>query len=94
MGSSTFTTPAGAAIHQSLTALTVVTVGDLLYVGEGYRARIRERTFAGIDVNGNGDPPPRKRRAPVPAPTRIALVRRKAAQPECGPRSKPAQRTA
>jgi len=56
MGSATFTgtngEPAGAAIHQSLAALKFATVGDLLYVGEGYRARIRERTFAGVDADG------------------------------------------
>jgi hypothetical protein len=57
MASATFTGPGGSnastAIHQSLAALKTITVGDLLYVGEGYRARIRERTFAGVDVNGS-----------------------------------------
>jgi len=56
MGSATFTTSsggdAGAAIRQSLAALKVITVGDLLYVGEGYRSQIREDTFNGIDANG------------------------------------------
>jgi hypothetical protein len=56
MGSATFTTSsggdAGAAIRQSLAALKVITVGDLLYVGEGYRSMIREDTFNGVDANG------------------------------------------
>jgi len=52
----TFTAPGGGdpgtAIRAVVAALTIVTVGDLLYVGEGYRSRIRARTFAGVDVNG------------------------------------------
>ena len=52
----TFTGPggadAGASIRATVAALSTVTAGDLLYVGELYRSRIRERTFAGIDVNG------------------------------------------
>jgi len=52
----TFTHSSGLApstvIHGVVEALTTPTVGDLLYVGQGYRSRIRERTFAGVDVNG------------------------------------------
>jgi hypothetical protein len=54
--SATFVGPGGAdagtSIRATVAALTVITVGDLLFVGEVYRSRIRERTFAGIDVNG------------------------------------------
>jgi hypothetical protein len=42
-----------APTRATLAALKTVTAGDLLYVGEGYRSRIRERTFAGVDVNGS-----------------------------------------
>jgi hypothetical protein len=56
MGSAVFVdsmgAPAGATIHRSLEALKTITVGDMLNVGEGYRADIRERTFAGVDVDG------------------------------------------
>jgi len=44
--------PASAAIRATVAALGTITVGDLLYVGQGYKSRIRERTFAGTDVNG------------------------------------------
>jgi len=44
--------PAPAAIRATVAAIGTITVGDLLYVGQGYKSRIRERTFAGIDVNG------------------------------------------
>jgi hypothetical protein len=44
--------PAGTAIRYELQILTGVTIGDLLYVGHVFRARIRQRTLAGIDVNG------------------------------------------
>lgn len=43
---------AGTAIRATVSVLSHATTGDLMYVGQGYRARIRERTFAGIDVNG------------------------------------------
>ena len=33
-------------------ALTTTTVGDMMYIGQVYRSRIRQRTLAGIDVNG------------------------------------------
>jgi hypothetical protein len=39
-------------MQATVEALKTVTVGDLLYVGKGYRTRIRERTFSGVDVNG------------------------------------------
>jgi hypothetical protein len=42
----------GTAIRATVSALTTVTVGDLLFVGQGYRSHIRERTFSGVDVNG------------------------------------------
>lgn len=52
----TFTGPAGASASASIRAtvstLKTITVGDLLMVGGGYVSRIRERTFAGTDVNG------------------------------------------
>jgi hypothetical protein len=52
----TFTGPGGAdprvSIRREVQALSTITVGDLLYVGMGYLSKIRERTFAGIDVNG------------------------------------------
>jgi len=52
----TFTHTSGAdaasALHLTIAALTTVTVGDALYVGQGFRSRIRERTFSGVDVNG------------------------------------------
>lgn len=52
----TFTGPHGAdprvTIRREVAALSTVTTGDLLYLGQGYRGKIRERTFAGIDVHG------------------------------------------
>lgn len=42
----------GIAVRAEMEALKTATVGDLLYVGMGYRARIRQRTLAGVDVNG------------------------------------------
>ncbi len=52
----TFTGPGGAdasaSIRATVLALSTVTVGDLLLVGQLYRSRIRERTFSGVDVNG------------------------------------------
>src|SRR5579863_4064579 len=43
---------AAAAIRTEIAALTKITTGDLLFVGQVFRARIRERTFRGVDVNG------------------------------------------
>lgn len=52
----TFTGPGGgdpgASIHATIHALTTPTVGDLLYIGQAFRSRIRERTGRGVDVNG------------------------------------------
>lgn len=52
----TFTGPNGrdpqTAIRAELQALVTPTTGDLLYVGQIWRARIRTRTFEGMDVNG------------------------------------------
>lgn len=44
--------PAAAAIRAEVGALTTVTTGDLLFVGQVFRSRIRRRTAQGIDVNG------------------------------------------
>jgi len=44
--------PAGGSIRQLLQVLTTPTVGDLLFVGQVFRSRIRRRTEQGIDVNG------------------------------------------
>jgi hypothetical protein len=56
MASATFVGPNGAepriAIREAVLALTTITAGDLLHVGQFYRARIRKRTFAGVDANG------------------------------------------
>ena len=43
---------ASTAIHAELHALTAPTIGDLLFVGQLFRSRIRARTFQGMDVNG------------------------------------------
>lgn len=43
---------APTAIRVELQALTTITTGDLLYLGQIWRARIRTRTFQGLDVNG------------------------------------------
>lgn len=55
MASATFTGPQGqdpvSAIHMTVDALTTITQGDLLYVGQVFRSRIRQRTFSGVDVN-------------------------------------------
>ena len=40
------------SIRREVLALSTVSTGDLLAVGMGYVSRIRERTFAGTDVNG------------------------------------------
>jgi hypothetical protein len=52
----TFTTPGGGnaaiSIRQEVHALMTVTAGDMLYVGQAYRARIVKRTLQGTDVNG------------------------------------------
>jgi hypothetical protein len=52
----TFTGPGGVdpriSIRREVAALSTVTAGDLLFIGQGYRSKIRERTFAGTDVNG------------------------------------------
>lgn len=52
----TFLGPNGSnpstAIRAMVTALSEASVGDLMFVGQGYRSRIRQRTFSGIDVNG------------------------------------------
>lgn len=44
--------PASGAIRASMEAATTPTVGDQLYCGQIFRARIRKRTLDGIDVNG------------------------------------------
>ena len=43
---------ARASIQAEIHALSNPTVGDLLYVGQIFRSRIRKRTFEGIDVHG------------------------------------------
>jgi hypothetical protein len=40
------------AVRYMVRALTTTTVGDMMYIGQLYRSRIRQRTLAGIDVNG------------------------------------------
>lgn len=51
-----FVTPDGqsaaAAIRAEIQAFAQPTTGDLLYVGQIFRSRIRQRTFQGVDVNG------------------------------------------
>lgn len=50
-----FSGPGGADPRTSIRAEIAafqVTAGDLLFVGQGFRTRIRKRTFAGVDVNG------------------------------------------
>src|SRR5579871_4204572 len=44
--------PADRAVQREISALTTVTQGDLLYVGQVFRSRIRERKLNGVDVNG------------------------------------------
>ena len=55
-GSATFTGPGGAppgeSIRYQLQCLTTPTTGDLMDVGQKFRARIRNRTFSGVDVDG------------------------------------------
>lgn len=41
-----------ASIRATVQALSTVTQGDLLHVGQRYRSIIRQRTAQGIDVNG------------------------------------------
>ena len=43
---------ASTAIRAEMRALSTVTTGDLLFTGQVFRSRIRQRTFAGVDVNG------------------------------------------
>lgn len=43
---------ARSAIRAEIHALSTTTVGDMLYVGQLFRSRIRTRTFQGVDVNG------------------------------------------
>ena len=40
------------AVRYMVRALSTTTVGDMMYIGQVYRSRIRQRTLAGIDVNG------------------------------------------
>src|SRR5215469_12536540 len=40
------------AVRYMVRALSTTTVGDMMYIGQLYRSRIRQRTLAGIDVNG------------------------------------------
>jgi hypothetical protein len=51
-----FTGPNGqdarAAMEWGVRTATTPTTGDLLYSGQVFRSRIRERTFRGVDVNG------------------------------------------
>lgn len=54
--SATFTGPGGADAHASIQrkiqALNTTTTGDMLYVGQIFRSRIRKRTLEGVDVDG------------------------------------------
>src|SRR5579863_9082562 len=53
----TFTGPGGAdplfVVHGEVEALTLITTGDMLLCGQLFRTRIRQRTAAGIDVDGS-----------------------------------------
>jgi hypothetical protein len=42
---------ARTSIHAEIEALSTITVGDLLFVGQFFRSRILERTARGVDVN-------------------------------------------
>jgi hypothetical protein len=56
MASATFVGPNGEdprlSINRTVQSLQTVTTGDMLYAGQLFRSKIRERTLAGTDVNG------------------------------------------
>jgi hypothetical protein len=52
----TFTGPGGSdpsvTIHGEIEALSTITAGDMLLAGQIFRTKIRQRTAAGVDVDG------------------------------------------
>jgi hypothetical protein len=40
------------AVRYMVRALSTTTVGNMMYIGQVYRSRIRQRTLDGIDLNG------------------------------------------